>query len=81
MICKTINTQERYYPIPISFLVKTANTFSCDIFIKSDNRNVNVKDYDDLHKNLRINNCQMSFCFNGRDEQAAQQKIEKIFTF
>lgn len=80
MICKTINTQRRYYPIPISFLVKTANTFTCDIFIKSNNRHVNVKDYEDLHEHMRGNSCKMSFYFNGRDEQAAQQKIEKILT-
>ncbi len=80
MICKTIDTQRRYYPIPISFLVKTANAFTCDIFIEFENQQVDVKNYDDLHEHLRGNNCSISFYFNGMDELAAQKKIERIFS-
>ncbi|MGL5434995.1 MAG: HPr family phosphocarrier protein [Lachnospiraceae bacterium] len=80
MICKTIDTQKRYYPIPISFLVKTANAFICDIFIQFGNYRVDVKNYDDLHDHLRGNNCTMLFYFNGMDELAAQKKMETIFS-
>lgn len=79
MICKSIDTQKRHYPIPISFLVKTANGFICDIFIKCEDEQVDVKSYEDLHDHLRGNNCHMIFYFNGMDELAAQKKIEKIF--
>lgn len=79
MICRQIDTSERYSPVPISFLIKTANGFDCDIFLKCNNNHVNVKCYDEMLQNLRTCTRTLIFFFNGTDEQAAEARIERIF--
>ena len=42
-----------FRPIPISYLIQTANQFDCEIFVKSDTHTANVKHYDEM-KNVRM---------------------------
>lgn len=79
MIWKQVDTCRRCSPPPISFLINTANDFDCDIYIQCEENHVNVKSYDEMQRNLRPRNQTLMFYFNGADEQAAQQKIERIF--
>lgn len=79
MITRQIDTCRRYRPVPISFLINTANTFHCDIFIECDNLQVNVKSYDEMIRDLRFHGRTLRFFFNGADELVAQQTIERIF--
>ncbi len=79
MICRQIDTSKRYTPVPLSFLICTANRFDCDIFVQLNNLQVNVKSYDEMICNLRHASRSLLFFFNGSDEQAAQQRIERIF--
>lgn len=79
MIAKQIDTCQRYTPMPISFLINTANSFLCDIYVECNEHQINVKNYDEMLMKLRPRGSSLLFFFNGKDEQAAQQKIEKIF--
>ena len=54
MLTKQVDSRERVFrPIPISYLIQTANQFDCDIFVTSDKHTANVKQYDEV-KNLRM---------------------------
>ncbi|MCD8371023.1 MAG: HPr family phosphocarrier protein [Clostridiales bacterium] len=79
MIRKQINTRTRHVPVPLSFLISTANSFDCEIYMECGQRNVNVKCYDEMIRHLRPSGHSILFCFNGSDELAAQKKIERIF--
>lgn len=79
MIAKQIDTCQRIMPVPLSFLINTANSFFCDIYIQCNDSRINAKNYDEMLTNLRPRGRSLLFFFNGKDEQAAQQKIEKIF--
>ena len=37
-------------PIPISYLIQTANQFDCDIFVTNDNTTANLKRYDEMKR-------------------------------
>lgn len=80
MISRQIDTCHRRTPIPISFLIYTASTFDCDIYIRCDNKQVNVKNYEEMIRDLSARAKSLVFFFNGSDEMAAQQKIERIFS-
>lgn len=79
MIWRQIDTCTTHNPIPISFLIHVASTFDCDISVKCEDRQVNVKSYEELKNHLRMRDPKLLFFFNGADEQAAEQKIERIF--
>lgn len=79
MIARQIDTCQRYSPVPISFLINTANSFDCEIYVKCEDNQVNVKCYDEMLRNLKTRGKPLTFFFDGRDEQAAQKKIERIF--
>ncbi|WP_304976373.1 HPr family phosphocarrier protein [uncultured Ligilactobacillus sp.] len=80
MISRKINTCNRYTPVPISFLIHTARAFDCDIYIRCNDKQVNVKSYDEMIRDLSSARTKsLVFFFNGSDELAAQQKIERIF--
>ena len=46
-----------FNPIPISYLIQTANQFDCDIFVTNESTTANMKHYDEmkvfLHSALR----------------------------
>lgn len=79
MIWKQIDACNAQNPVPISFLIHVANAFDCDIFVKCENRQVNVKCYEDLKDHLRTHERKFMFLFSGADEQAAEKKFEGIF--
>ena len=73
MLTKQVDSRERVFrPIPISYLIQTANQFDCDIFVTS----ANVKQYDEV-KNLRMTGF-LTFYFKGSDELEAEDRIQKI---
>ena len=79
MISRQIDTCRRNNPVPISFLIHTASTFDCDIYIRCDDKRVNVKSYDEMICGMAAQKKSVVFFFNGPDELAAQEKIERIF--
>lgn len=79
MISRQIDTCRRSSPMPISFLIHTARKFDCDIYIRCQDKKVNVKSYDEMIRGMSQCTKYVMFFFNGVDEQAAEQKIERIF--
>ena len=77
MISRQVDTCRRYRPVPLSFLIDTANAFLCDIFVECDQ--VNVKSYDEMIRNLKFHGRTLRFFFNGQDELDAEKTIERIF--
>ena len=63
-------------PIPISYLIQTANRFDCDIFVTDDKKTANLKHYEEM-KNLSLYGF-LTICFKGRDETEADNCIRKI---
>ena len=74
-----VNTQLRSTPIPLALLITTANSFACDIFIDYGFTKVNVKDYDQMLRELNSQYHNLHFSFDGIDEQAAQGRIGMLF--
>ncbi len=80
MIYRQIDTRRQCSrPVPLSFLIDTASHFHCDIYIDCDGQSVNVKNYDEMLRNLHPRNGSLIFFFNGNDERDAQKTIERIF--
>lgn len=79
MLWKQVNTYERFTPVPISLLLTTASSYDCSIFITNLERPINVKDYDELIRNLCVRGNSLIFCFDGADEEDAQSHIERLF--
>ena len=79
MLSRQVDTCRRYRPVPLSFLIDTANAFLCDIFVECDNVQVNVKSYDEMIRNLKFHGRTLRFFFNGQDELDAEKTIERIF--
>ena len=63
MISRQVDTCRRYRPVPLSFLIDTAN----------------VKSYDEMIRNLKFHGRTLRFFFNGQDELDAEKTIERIF--
>ena len=77
MLTRRIDSREKTLnPIPISYLIQTANQFDCDIFVTSDKYTANVKQYDEV-KNLRMTGF-LTFYFKGSDETEAEDRIHRI---
>ncbi len=86
MIYTKISVGNGHYsckPISISFLIKIANDFDCDIYLKCNNKKgfANVKNYDDLMCSLKSSNKDgFVFYFHGIDEVAALSRFNEIFS-
>ena len=52
-------------PIPISYLIQTANQFHCDIYVTSDAETVNAKNYDETKK-LRMCGAPLDILLSGK---------------
>lgn len=77
MLARELDCRERgFKPVPISYLVQTANQFHCDIFVSSDRKTANVKNYDEM-KNLKLRDF-VTFYFRGSDELEAKNRILMI---
>ena len=80
MLMRQVNLRDMApRPIPISYLIQTANQFCCDIYVNSDAETVNAKNYDEIKK-LRMCGAPLTFYFKGSDEGEAGDRIERIFT-
>lgn len=66
-------------PMPISYLIQTANQFHCDIYVMNNAGSANVKNYDEIKK-FRMCGGPLTFYFKGSDEGAAGDRIQSIFT-
>lgn len=77
MVTRRLDIRKRALnPIPISYLIQTANQFDCDIFVTSEQKTANVKRYDEM-KGIRIYGL-LTFCFKGTDEAEAENRIHTI---
>jgi phosphotransferase system HPr-like phosphotransfer protein len=63
-------------PIPISYLVQTANEFVCEIYVISDRGAANLKSYNELKNLDTLGN--VTFCFEGSDESEAEDRIHQL---
>lgn len=79
MQTKEVDVRLRCTPIPLAFLITTANSFDCDIYIENGKTKVNVKDYDEMKKGLNTQERNLLFYFDGRDELAAGERIGQLF--
>ena len=53
MLTRQVDSKERIFrPIPISYLIQTANQFDCDIYVTSDKTTANIKRYDEVKKSM-----------------------------
>ena len=80
MLRKTMYIRQRYHPIPLTVLITTANSCDCDIFVEYEASRVNVKDYEAMIRNFDTHARTQLFFFNGRDEQNAEERIERLFS-
>ncbi len=77
MVTRSLNVRKKALsPIPISYLIQTANRFDCDIFVTSDKKTANLKQYEEL-KGFGLNGV-LTICFRGRDETEADNCIRRI---
>ena len=77
MLTRQVDSKERIFrPIPISYLIQTANQFDCDIYVTSDKSTANIKRYDEV-KNFRMTGF-LTFYFKGSDELEAEDRIQSI---
>ena len=77
MLTRQVDSKERIFrPIPISYLIQTANQFDCDIYVTSDKTTANIKRYDEV-KNLRMPGLWTVY-FKGSDELEAEDRIQSI---
>ena len=71
MVTRSLDVRKKALnPIPISYLIQTANRFDCDIFV------TDLKHYEEM-KNLSLYGF-LTICFKGRDETEADNCIRKI---
>ena len=77
MLTKQVDSRERVFrPIPISYLIQTANQFACDIYVSNEKDRANLKQYDEM-KNLKMGGF-LTFYFKGSDETEAEDRIHRI---
>ena len=77
MLTRCLDVKKRvFHPIPISYLIQTANQFDCDIFVTCDKGRANVKQYDEM-KNVNMGGF-LTFYFKGSDETEAEDRIHTI---
>ena len=69
---------ERNTPPPISALIHAANLFGCDIYIKAEQKKINVKSYDELQRGIQPQKKFLIFYFDGADEKEADVKFRRL---
>lgn len=70
---------ERTTPLPISAVIQAANLFGCDIYIKAEQKRINVKDYEELQRGIQPQRRNLIFYFDGADEREADRKFRILF--
>ena len=79
MISRQIDTCRRNNPVPISFLIHTASTFDCDIYIRCDDKRVNVKSYDEMICGMAAQKSLWSFSSTERTSWQPKKKLKGFF--
>ena len=65
MVTRSLDVRKKALnPIPISYLIQTANRFDCDIFVTDDKKTANLKHYEEM-KNLSLYGF-LTICFKER---------------
>ena len=65
--------------MPISAVIQAANLFGCDIYIKAEQKRINVKDYEELQRGIQPQRRNLIFYFDGADEREADRKFRILF--
>ena len=53
MVTRSLDVRKKALnPIPISYLIQTANRFDCDIFVTDDKKTANLKHYDNCIRKI-----------------------------
>lgn len=79
MVTRNVEIRQRSHPLSITFLIDTANSFNCDIYIKCGTTRINAKSYEDVQSGLVTKDKNLLFYFNGMDELEAESRIQQIF--
>ena len=79
MLTKQVDILAPYRTLPISYLVRTANQFTCDIYIQGDATRSNVKDYEAMQTGLQPRGNSLVFYLEGSDEGEAELRLRRLF--
>lgn len=81
MLAKQINVAMRssVRPLPISYIIRTAQQCSCDVFVQGMGVKINAKDYDQMKRDWKPQGNRLVFFLNGVDEVAAGDRLQKAF--
>ena len=79
MQAKQIDILAPYRTLPISYLVRTANQFNCDIYIQGDAAKINVKDYEAMQTGLQPRGESLVFYLEGSDRGEAELRLRRLF--
>lgn len=79
MQAKQIDILAPYRTLPISYLVRTANQFTCDIYIQGNATKINVKDYEAMQTGLQPRGDGLIFYLEGSDRGEAELRLRRLF--
>ena len=54
----------RLTPMPISAVIQAANLFGCDIYIRTEQKRINVKNYEELQRGIQPQRRHLVFSFS-----------------
>lgn len=78
MLAKQVNiTARSARPLPISYIIRMAQQFSCDVYIQDMGVRINAKDYNEMKRDWNPQGNRLVFYLNGADEVAAGDKLKK----
>ena len=78
MLAKQIDIAARSArPLPISYIIRMAQQFSCEVYIQDKSMWINAKDYNEMKRDWNPQGNRLVFYLNGADEVAAGDKLKK----
>ena len=79
MLAKQIDVARRSSarPLPISYIIQTAQQCSCEVYIKGIGIRINAKDYNQMKRDWKPQGNRLVFFLNGADEVAAGDRLKK----
>lgn len=78
MLAKQVNiTARSARPLPISYIIRMAQQFSCEVYIQDKSMRINAKDYNEMKRDWNPQGNRLVFYLNGADEVAAGDKLKK----
>ncbi len=79
LLAKQVNIAARSArPLPISYIIRIAQQFTCDVYIQDMDMRINAKDYDQMKRDWNPQGNRLVFYLNGADEVAAGDKLKKV---